>query len=267
MRRTPMTRTRVPHARLRDRRRLAAGLAALVTLGVLAPAGVAAQLPGGHIPGQPPRDPAAGGNGTQWDMGGALSAMVPQGPFGSFVEDGFGGVVTALLGFADSPAFRVRFEAGFIEHGSEALDFPVFSVTDRIMTEIVTRNNVGYLGLGPEIRFPRGPVQPFVNGFAGLGYFFTVSSVEGETAYGGTTVNFDDVRVAYGYGGGFAIPVVRSAMKPVVLRLEAQYRRHGRTEYLVPGSIVEDGTGGTFLSPIASDVDFLLLQVGVTFRL
>lgn len=259
--------------RMRSRSMLGAGLAVLVTLGALAPADVAAQAPAGQRPGQPSREPSAGGNGTQWDLGGTLSVMSPRGQFGSFVNDGFGGALTALLGFEDTPAFRVRFEAGFVEYGSETLGVPVFAATDRILTDIVTQNNVGYLGLGPEIRLPYGPVQPYVNGFVGLGYFFTVSSVERgwngwdfyESPYQGTTVNFDDLRAAYGFGGGLAIPVSRSA-KPVVLKLEAQYRRHGRTEYLVPGSIVEDGFGGSSFSHISSDVDFLLFQVGLTFR-
>jgi hypothetical protein len=255
---------------------LGAGLVALTAIwalapvGVMGPAGAAAQVPGGPFRGQPPAEPASGGNGTQWDLGGTFSVMTPQGQFGSFVNEGFGVALAALLGFQDSPAFRVRLEAGYVNYGSETLGVPLFSVTDRILTDIVTRNNVGYVGLGPEIRFPYGPVQPYVNGFAGLGYFFTVSSVERgwelyESPDYGTTVNFDDVRAAYGFGGGLAIPINRSA-KPAVLRLEAQYRRHGRTEYLVPGSIVEDGFGGSSFSPIASDVDFVLFQLGLTFR-
>ena len=260
-----MMRTRMP-----SRSMFGAGLAVLMGLGAMAPVDVAAQVPGGQIPGQPPGEPSAGGNGTQWDLGGTLSVMSPRGQFGSFVNDGFGGALTALLGFEDSPAFRVRFEAGFVEYGSETLGVPVFAATDRILADIVTQNNVGYLGLGPEVRLPYGPVQPYVNGFVGLGYFFTVSSVDRgwdlhESPYEGTTVNFDDMRAAYGFGGGLAIPVSRSA-KPIVLKLEAQYRRHGRTEYLVPGSIVEDGFGGSSFSPIASDVDFLLFQGGLTFR-
>lgn len=247
-----------------------AAIGALAALGVIGPAGAAAQVPGGPFNGQPSGEPASGGNGTQWDLGGTLSVMTPQGQFGSFVDEGLGVAFTALLGFEDSPAFRVRFEAGYVNYGSETLGIPVFSVTDRILTDIVTRNNVGYMGLGPEIRLPYGPVQPFVNGFAGLGYFFTVSSVERgwdlyDSPYDGTTVNFDDVRAAYGLGGGLSIPFNWSA-KPVLLRLEAQYRRHGRTEYLVPGSIVEDGFGGSSFSPIASDVDFVLFQLGLTFR-
>lgn len=251
---------------------LGVGLAALTTLGalwVLAPVDAAAQVRGGHFHGQPSGEPASGGNGTQWDLGGTFSVMAPQGQFGSYVGEGFGAAFTALLGFEDSPAFRVRFDAGYVNYGSEALGVPLFAATDRILSDIVTRNNVGYLGLGPEIRLPHGPVQPYVNGFVGLGYFFTVSTVERgwdlyESPDYGTTVNFDDVRAAYGFGGGLAIPINRSA-NPGLLRVEAQYRRHGRTEYLVPGSIVEDGFGGSSFSPVASDVDFVLFQAGLAF--
>ena len=268
-----MMRTRL---RNRSRRAPGAALVALAAVGALAwagamgPAGAAAQVPGGPFQGQPPADPSSGGNGTQWDLGGTLSFMSPQGQFSSSVDGGLGVALTALLGFEDSAVFRVRFDAGYVNYGSEKLSFPTFSVTDRIQTDIVTRNNVGYLGLGPEIRLPHGPVQPYLNGFAGLGYFFTVSSVERgwelyESPDYGTTLNFDDVRAAYGFGGGLAIPMSPSA-KPGVLRLEAQYRRHGRTEYLVPGSIVENGFGESSFSPIASDVDFVLFQIGMTFR-
>ena len=43
-------------------------------------------------------------------------------------------------------------------------------------------------------------------------------------------------------------------------------RGHFGAAVLVPGSIVEDGLGGTQLSPIASDVDFVLFQLGLVFQ-
>ncbi len=251
-----------------NRRRVLPGLATAAML-ALTPAIAEAQVPGGDFRGQPPGERSPSGSGAQWELGGAFSMLSPQGQFGSFVRDGFGASVLGTLGFSDVPAFRLRLDAGFVTYGSESLGVPVFPATNRILADIVTSNNVGYLGLGPELRIPFGPVQPYVNGFVGLGYFFTVSSVEQawfarEPYDYGTTVNFDDVRPAYGFGGGLAVPIRRSSNNPLLLRLEAQYRRHGRTEYLVPGSIVEDGFGGSSFSPIASDVDFVLIQLGVT---
>ena len=253
---------------MRSRRRgsnvrgIAAGLIALMALG---PAAAAAQHRGA-----PFSDPPSRGGGERWELGALFAVMSPQGHFGTLIDEGFGAGFSASLGFADTPAFRIRFDAGYVTYGSETLGVPVFAVTERIIADIVTRNNIGYLGLGPEIRLPYGPVQPYVNGFVGLGYFFTVSSVERwelfESFDSGTTVNFDDVRAAYGLGGGLAIRLNRSG-NPLMLRLEAQYRRHGRTEYLVPGSLVEDRLGSTSFTPIASDADFMLFQVGVTLGL
>ena len=235
---------------------------ALVALG---PMGAAAQPGGGPFANGPER-----AGDARWELGGTFAVMSPRGEFGGFSGGGFGAGFHAALGFDDARAFRIRFETGYLNHGSETLGVPVFQATDRILADIVTRNNIGYVGLGPEIRLPYGPFRPYVNGFVGLGYFFTVSSVQRwelfETFDSGTTVNFDDVRPAYGFGGGVAIPLSRSG--PLrVLRFEVGYRRHGRTEYLVPGSIVEDGLGRTSFTPIASDVDFVLFQAGVSFGL
>lgn len=239
--------------------------AGVLALAALYPATAAAQSRGG-----PFADPPSRGGDARWELGGTFSVMSPQGSFGSFIDDGFGLGFFAALRFDDVPALRLRFDAGYVQYGSESLGVPVFDVTDRIMADIVTRNNIGYIGLGPEIRLPVGPVQPYVNGFVGLGYFFTVSSVEErgffESYEYGTTVNFDDVRPAYGFGGGLAIPITRSRT-PVALKLELQYRQHGQTEYLVPGGIVEDGFGGSWIDPVDSDADFLLFQVGVTVGL
>ncbi|WP_420635242.1 hypothetical protein [Candidatus Palauibacter sp.] len=245
----------------RHARRMGAGL---IALAALAPA-VEAQAPGGPFAAQSPR-----GGDARWELGAMFNVMFPQGQFGSLIDEGFGAGFIASLGFDDARAFRLRFDAGYVNYGSERFGIPVLAVTDRIVADLVTRNNIGYVGLGPEIRLPYGPIQPYVNGFVGVGYFFTVSSIDRwepfESYDYGTTVNFDDVRLAYGAGGGLAIRLNQSNT-PLSLKLEVQYRRHGRTKYLLPGSIVEDGVGGTSFTPIYSDADFMLFQVGVAVGL
>ena len=252
--------------RIKQRRPNLRGVAAgLVALAVLYPAAAAAQSPGG-----PFAEPPSRGGGALWELGGGLALMAPQGPFGSLIDESIALGLVASLGFDDVPALRLRLDAGYVTYGSETLGMPFFAATDRIMTDVVTRNNIGYVGLGPELRLPYGPIQPYVNAFVGLSYFFTVSSIEQSNFFDsydyGETVNFDDVRFAYGLGGGFAIPLKRSGT-PVALKCEVQYREHGRTEYLVPGSIVEDGFGSSSFSPIDSDANFMLYQIGVTVGL
>jgi hypothetical protein len=109
-----------------------------------------------------------------------------------------------------------------------------------------------------------------VNGFVGLGYFFTESSVGGSSNFPGDdfarTVNFDDVSLAYGAGAGLGIRL-GTGRRPIYLNFEGQYRRHGDTEYLREGSILDDGFGGVVITPLFSDADFVLLQLGISIGL
>ncbi|WP_420634277.1 hypothetical protein [Candidatus Palauibacter sp.] len=233
------------------------GMAAgLIALGALVPAAMSAQDQGEAV-----ADPSSRVGDARWELGAAFTVMSPRGHFGTLVGERFGAGLSATLGFDDVPVFRVRFDAGYVNYGSETVEFPLFSATDRVLDSIVTLNHILYSGLGPEVRLPYGPVQPYVNGFVGIGYFFTASASDHEM-----TVNLGDLRPAYGFGGGLSIRLNRSG-RPLRLKLDAQYRQHGQTKYLIPGSIVEDGSGGTSVTAISSDVDFLLFQVGLTVGL
>lgn len=207
---------------------------------------------------------------THWELGGGFAILAPQGDFGRFVGDGYGAALNATVGLDDANIVGLRFDVGYLNYGSERFGVPVFPTTGRILTDLVTRNNIGYAGLGPQIQLPVGPVRPYVNGFVGVGYFFTESSVHGGYHYDyagyGTTLNFDDLSLAYGAGAGLGIRLNRGGT-PLFLKLDAQYRRHGQTEYLVPGSIIDDGFGGAFIDPVFTDVDFVVYQVGLSLGL
>jgi len=245
---------------------------ALLALAILTPSAVAAQRHGGHVHGadevedefyEEYRRP-------RWELGGGFSVLSPQGDFSSFVNDGYGFSLNATVGLEPSNALAMRFEAGYINYGSESFGVPVFPGTGRIVANLTTRNNIGYASLGPLIQVPYGPIRPYVNGFLGVGYFFTESSVGGGYAYNyggfGRTLNFDDASLAYGVGGGVSFRL-RNGRNPLFLKLDGQYRRHGQTEYLTEGGILDDGFGGATISPILSDVDFLLFNVGVSIGL
>ena len=245
---------------------------ALLTLAVSVPDGVAAQRHGGHVHGQEDVEEEyyEEYQRPRWELGGGFSVLSPQGDFSSFVNDGFGFSLNATVGLEPSNALGMRFEAGYINYGSERFGVPVFPGTGRILADLTTRNNIGYAGLGPVVQVPYGPIRPYVNGFVGVSYFFTESSVGGGYAYDyggfGRTLNFDDASLAYGLGGGVSFRL-SNGHSPVFLKVDGQYRRHGQTEYLTEGGILDDGFGGATISPILSDVDFLLFNVGVSIGL
>jgi len=244
----------------------------LLTLAVLTPGDAAAQRHGGHVHGADEAEDEfyEEYQRPRWELGGGVSILSPQGDFSSFVNDGYGVSLNATVGLEPNNALAMRFEGGYINYGSERFGVPVFPGTGRILANLTTRNNIAYAGLGPVVQMPYGPIRPYVNGFVGVSYFFTESSVGGGHSYDyggfGRTLNFDDASLAYGLGGGVSFRLSKGR-SPVFLKLDGQYRRHGQTEYLTEGGILDDGFGGATVSPILSDVDFLLFNVGVSIGL
>lgn len=228
---------------------------------------------GGHVHGDvvvDDRDVPQPRRVPRWDLGGGLAVAVPQGEFGRFVDEGFGLALHAVYGLDRANVVGLRFDAGFVNYGNERFTVPLLPSTGRILVDVRTRNNIAMVGLGPQLQVPAGPIRPYVNGFVGLGYFFTESSVGGSSDWDhdgfASTLNFDDARFAYGAGGGLALRL-GNGLRPIYLNFDAQYRRHGETEYLREGSIVDDGFGGTTIYPLLSEADFLLFQVGVSVGL
>lgn len=240
-----------------------AGAIALV-LAAASPAAIVAQQHGGHYHGdRDRRDDDRHYRRASVQLGGGVGVSVPQGDFGFFTDEGFGGNVYAVFPVDRSGAVGIRLDGGYVNYGSERFSVPYFPVTGRIGLDVRTRNNIATFGIGPQIQVPRGPIRPFVNGYVGMGYFFTQSSlIDGPVSFG-STLNFDDWALGYGFGGGLGVELNRRLM----LTFETQYRMHDDVEYLREGGIIDDGFGGVILNPILSDADFLVFQIGVSFGL
>lgn len=251
--------------RFRAERRAVFTSAALLatTVALTAPAAAAGQRHGGHVHGEPEvviDQPAHQGyHRSRVKIGGGLGMLVPQGEFGRLVRTGFAGGVHAVVGLEPSNTLAIRFDAGFGNYGRERFSVPTFPTTGRVWSNVSTTNNVATFGLGPQLQIDSGPIRPYVNGFVGMGYFFTTSSVSGPWAYG-SSLNFDDVRFGYGLGGGLGIAL--GPRSNVQLTLDAQYRRHDNVQYLREGGIIEDGYGGVYIDPIISNADFFTFQIG-----
>ena len=197
----------------------------------------------------------------------ALTYARPQGEFRDFVDDGWGASLHYVHNLDRQGVFGIRVDGGFLIYGYERMRVPLSpTIGGRILVDLTTTNSIAHLGVGPQISAPAGPIRPYVNGFAGLSYISTSSSVEGSANYDdpfATTTNFDDATFSYGAGGGVLIPFGRGR-NPVSLDAGVTYRVNGVAEYLTEGGIEDNPDGSITLYPIRSDTDLLTFHLGVS---
>ena len=198
-----------------------------------------------------------------------LTFAQPLGAFRDYVDFGGGFDGHLVWNLTRDGAWGVRLDGGYIIYGSETARKRLSnSIGDRIQVDVNTTNNIGMLGVGPQLVVPHGTIRPYLNGVAGVSYFFTQSSVEGTSnnVEFARTTNFSDAAFAYGGGGGLLFPLhVKSA--PVSIDLGARYLHNGRTKYLREGSITDNPDGSISYTPIRSEVELMLYQLGVTIGL
>jgi opacity protein-like surface antigen len=198
--------------------------------------------------------------------GGAFSVAAAQGEFRDHVDGAFGGQMHYLHRLDRTGLLGIRIDGGMLIYGYERYRVPLSStIGGRILVDVNTSNNIAYLGIGPQLGLPDGRLRPYVNGFAGVSYIFTGSSVEGSSdhhAFANTT-NFDDWAFSYGGGAGVYVPL-RGGASPVSLDLGMTYRRNGEAEYLLEGGIRDNPDGSITLFPVRSRTDMLTFQLGVS---
>jgi opacity protein-like surface antigen len=202
-------------------------------------------------------------------LGGELTIASPQGEFANYVGNGFGGGLHYLLRLDRDGWLALRADASLLNYGHErqrVLLSP--TIGGRVSVDLTTDNNIAFFGFGPQIGVPTGALRPYLNGFAGVSYIFTESSVGGSSsseAFASTT-NFDDASFAYGGGAGLYVPLGRSR-NPVSLDLGVAYRHNGTAEYLRHGDITDNPDGSITLHPVFSETNLLTFHVGVSVGL
>jgi len=202
----------------------------------------------------PRRSPATGGL--------ALVYGRPTGDFGDFVKQGFGIDGNAHYKIDRRGIFSIGAEGGFLTYGRESKRVPLSStIGGLILVDVTTSNNIFWLGLGPQLTAPSGPLRPYVSGTAGFSYFFTESSVEGsrnDIEFAKTT-NFDDATFAWTGAAGFLIPFGNSG---AALDIGARYHGNGNVRYLRRGGFAEDGNGNVTFFPIESEAPLVSWRIG-----
>ncbi len=238
---------------------LRASLTAMMLGVTLAPAPLYAQHYGFDEPRRPSRAFAAV----------HLMVAQPLGEFDDYIDWGGGLGGEFLYAFDRQGALGVRVSMGWLLYGHETKRVPLSPSVGRITVDVSTSNNIFVMGIGPQVMLPSGVVRPYLNGTAGLSYFFTRSSVEGSADFEpfASSTNFDDATFAWSAGGGLYIPLRRGRKNPVSLDIGAQYHANGEARYLREGSIHEDGTGEIFFEPIRSQTNLVTYRLGITVGL
>ncbi len=226
----------------------------------------------GSVDGQNPQgeeQQEEGGGTERLTLGMNLGAAILQGDFAANVPPGGGHFQVGFDATGRiSSLFGIRLAGGFINYGKEIIAVRLFDETDRVSSHLTTRNNILSVGIGPQVDFSTGRIRPYVNGFFGVGYFYTDTrlAMGGQDLEGSSTTNFNDWVMGYGIGGGVKIHVLKSRGVPIFISFDTQYRMHDQTEYLVEGSIVDDREGSRVRS-LVSDADFFLIGLGVSVGL
>ena len=211
--------------------------------------------------------PATVGGEPRLQGGLSFSLGQPRGPFRDYVDDGIGVGGHALYRLDRQGAFAVRVDGGFLNYGRETKRVPLSTtVGGRIMVDLTTTNNIAWVGVGPQLMAPRGPVRPYVNGTVGFSYFATQSSISGaddsENILHDT--NYDDLVFSYSGGTGVLIPVAHGRRTLVFLDLGARFHNNGRTKYLREGGIEDLPNGQIALHPIDSNANLWTYHIGVS---
>ena len=208
----------------------------------------------------PRRSPVFGGGGVVYGR--------PTGQFATYVRQGYGVDGFGRYKVDRKGIFSLGVEGGWMQYGRETIRAPLSSTVGRITVDVTTSNNIVFLGAGPQLTVPSGPVRPYVSGGVGFSYLFTQSSVEGSdnnnTSFA-ETKNFDDVVFATTGSAGVYIPF--GTRREAGLDIGVRYHNSGEGKYLREGSI-QDRPGTTpLITPIQSQTKLYSWRVGMVVGL
>jgi hypothetical protein len=192
----------------------------------------------------------------------------PVGGFRSNVDAAWGAGLGARYHFGPLALLGIRGDLSYLTYGRETQRVPLSPTVNRVVVDMRTSNNIVVASAGPELMLRRGPINPYVHGFAGYSWFFTESSVgdDGEGSAFASSTNFSDGGLALGWGGGVSVPLeVRKAH----ISIDAGARRtfNGPRAYLKRGDIIDQPDGTMQFNPRNTDGDFLQYHLGVSFGL
>ena len=190
----------------------------------------------------------------------------PVGELALFFDHGFGVQADGAWPMSSEGHLRLRGDLGVLVYGHERLHY-CYSVPIgcRIEADLTTMNNIFYVGIGPELALPLGPLEPYVYGTTGLSYFATVSTLGDEWGHAdwAETTNYSDLVMAWKLGGGMRLRVSRGP-RPVSLDFGVERHRNGIADFLTEGDIVDNSDGSITLYPNRSEADLTTFRFGIS---
>lgn len=196
---------------------------------------------------------------------GTLALLNTQ-PVGT-LRSGPGIGIAGSAAYALDPArvFRIRGEMRGAIYDHENREVCLSSTVGcRIVLDLNTSYTTFFLGIGPEVVLPIGPVELALDGTVGWGAYTTSSSLSGvdenDEDFGDTT-NYDDNVLAWSTGGELRIPI-----RPTFgIAVGAHYQHNGEMSYLTEGGITDNPDGSITMDPITSDANFVAITLGISF--
>jgi opacity protein-like surface antigen len=203
---------------------------------------------------------------TPWYVGGSLTVASPRGAFGDNVDAGFGIDGHVIYRLDADGLVGLRLDAGGVIYGDEHRRVPFSNtVGGRVNLDLNTTNNIGFVGVGPQIGVPNGRLRPYANGYVGVSYLFTESSLKGTSSSESfaSSTNYSDATFSYGAGAGLYVPL-RRGPAPISLDLGVRYHDNGRARYLREGDITDNPDNTITVHPRYTDTDLLSFHLGVS---
>jgi hypothetical protein len=218
--------------------------------------------------------PATAPRPSRFSVGIDGVVMDPRGSFGRNVNSvGFGVGAHALVRLDPLGILSLRADLTGSQYGSERKQIPFGLNSGRVGLEVNTRNSLSWVGIGPELSVPIGPVRPYVNGSIAYARFSTVSDLEGDgyDSFGNyrrnqtlaSSQNQHDGTSARAAGAGVYIRVGPPRFLSD-LHLGVRYYDGAEADYLREGSIVDNPNGTVSFTPLRSRTPFVAYQAGIS---
>lgn len=216
----------------------------------------------------------------EFTVGLDLHYAEPQNDFALQLENpGIGIGFWGAYRFGNTPVM-VGLDFGFSNFGIDRREEPLSSTIPDLRVEVENKYNLLNGNVFLRLILPSGAVRPYAEGLFGFNYFFTETILRerGRPGADGERLrdtNFEDVALAYGFGGGLKLRVYQgevetnsnggnaSAMS-IYINLQGRYMFGREAEYLQSGSIRIENSD-VFYDISESETDLLYFKLGVVF--